>query len=377
MTNKYIPYSTQSITKEDIEAVVSALRSGWLTGGKSVSDFEDSMAAFCGTRYGVAVSNGTAALHSAVHALALNEQDEIIVPAISFVATANAVLYERCKPVFCDVQEDNLLIDTSRIEDLITSRTKAIIAVDYAGQLADYSILNSICQKHGLSLIADACHSLGAESNGSRCGNLADLTTFSFHPVKQITTGEGGMVMTNSEKYCESIRTFRNHQMSRTPAQRQEEKSYSYSIDGLGYNYRLTDLQAALGLSQLSRLTSLIEKRRTIASTYDQAFFSHPLINPLAVGSVEQHAYHLYVVRVPQRDRVFQAMREKGIGVNVHYKPIYLHTLYKNLFNTTAGLCPVAEKTYTSILSLPLYPDLTVEDQEYVIEKLCNIIDAL
>ncbi len=340
-------------------------------------EFEEAMAEFCGTRYGVAVNSGTAALHSAVRSIKLSKNDEVIVPAISFVATANSVLYEGARPVFCDVEEDTLLIDPSLVEQIITPRTKALIAVDYAGQLADYKVLNALCKNNDLVLIADGCHSLGSEVEGIKSGALADLTIFSFHPVKQITTGEGGMVMTDSEDLCNSIRTFRNHMMSSTPTERQQEISHSYDVTNLGFNYRLTDIQAALGKSQLTKLPSMTEKRRKIAATYDSAFSSHPDITPLRVKASEQHAYHLYVVKVPERDKVFQAMRQRNIGVNVHYKPIYLHTLYRERYGTEKGLCPAAEKAHESILSLPLFPQLSSSDQQRVIDTLFDIIAKL
>jgi dTDP-4-amino-4,6-dideoxygalactose transaminase len=377
VSRKYIPYSTQTISQQDINAVVSALKSELLTGGKTVQRFEKAMARYCNVQYGAAVSSGTAALHCAMRALNLEKDAEVIVPSISFVATANAVLYEHCKPVFCDVSPNTLLINPSLIENLITSRTRAIVAVDYAGQLCDYRSLRSICKKNNLYLIADSCHSLGAESIDGKCGSLADMTAFSFHPVKQMTTGEGGMVMTDSAEFHERVSRFRNHEMSDTPAERLENNNFHYEIDSLGYNYRLTDIQSALGFSQLAMLDEWVAKRQEIASLYTSSFADHPSIEPLAVRSVKEHAYHLYVVKVPERDAVFSAMRKLNIGVNVHYLPIHLHRLYQERFGTYEGLCPVAEQCYFSILSLPIYPGLSKTDQLFVMNSLIDIVDAL
>jgi perosamine synthetase len=293
------------------------------------------------------------------------------------VATANAVLYENCTPVFCDVSSDTLQINPSLIESLITPKTRALIAMDYGGQLCDYQSLRSICDKNNLHLIADSCHSLGAVRSGKKSGSFADMTIFSFHPVKQITTGEGGMVMTDSNEFHEKITRFRNHEMSVTPVQRFENSSYEYEIESLGYNYRLTDIQSALGLSQLSMLDSWVKKRQKIASVYTTHFADHPLIEPLTTLSLNEHAFHLYVVKVPNRDGVFTEMRKLNIGVNVHYRPIHLHRLYQTSFNTREGLCPVAEQCYTSILSLPIYPNLSKSDQHFIIDSLIDIVDAL
>jgi perosamine synthetase len=377
LTRKYIPYSTHVVSQQDIDAVVSTLQSGWLTGGKTTQRFETAVAEYCGVGYGAAVSSGTAALHAAVRAIKIEADDEIIVPALSFVATANAVLYENGRPVFCDVTYDTLLLNPDCVEELITPRTKAVIAVDYAGQLCDYKRLNSICRKNNLILIADSCHSLGADHLGHKSGSLADLTVFSFHPVKQITTGEGGMVMTQAQMFFDDIRRFRNHEMSSTFLTREEKKDFRYEIDQIGYNYRLSDIHSALGLSQLDQLDNWIKKRREIAAAYETLFADCPGIQPLATHSVNEHAYHLYVVRVPHRDKVFSAMRDAGIGVNVHYRPIHLHNVYRDRYGGREGLCPVAEKAYSSILSLPIFPGLTPEEQHYVADKLIEIVNAL
>ena len=238
-----IPYGRQSIDESDIKAVIDALQSDWLTTGPRVNDFEDAMTTFTGASHGVAVNSGTAALHCAMHAIGIEPGDEVIVPAMTFVATANCVCYQGGTPVIADVCRDTLLIDPEDVRRRVTPRTKAIIAVDYAGQPADWDALRGIANEHGLVLVADGCHALGATDNGRSVGTLADMTTFSFHPVKHITTCEGGMIVTNNSDWTESMRRFRNHGMTTDGRQREEGKGWQYDVPGPGYNYRLSDIQ--------------------------------------------------------------------------------------------------------------------------------------
>jgi len=369
----FIPYGRQSVDETDIEAVIEVLRSDWLTTGPLVERFERALAGYVGVAEGVAVSSGTAALHGAMHAIGIGPGDEVIVPPMTFAATANAVLYQGGTPVFADVESETLLLDPARVEDKIGPRTRAIIAVDYAGQPADYGALREICRRRGLILVADACHALGAADTGRPCGSLADLSAFSFHPVKQITTGEGGMVVTDDPEWAERLRIFRNHGITSDHRRRQEEGAWFYEMTELGGNYRLTDIQCALGLSQLARLPGWIVRRRELAALYDDAF-AGTAVRPLAVRAGAEHGYHLYVVRVPERDRVFAFLREAGIGVNVHYIPVHLHPYYRRRLGTGAGLCPVAEAAYGRILTLPLYPGLSSPDQERIIHALLQAV---
>lgn len=373
MREPFIPYGRQSVDEADIEAVVAVLRSDWLTTGPLVERFERSVADFVGAAEGVAVSSGTAALHGAMHATGIGPGDEVIVPPMTFAATANAVLYQGGTPVFADVDADTLLIDPARVEEKIGPRTRAVIAVDYAGQPADYGALREICRRHGLILVADACHALGAADVGRPCGSLADLSAFSFHPVKPITTGEGGMVVTDRAEWAERLRRFRNHGISGDHRQRQEQVTWYYEMTELGCNYRLTDIQCALGLSQLARLPKWIARRRELAALYDRAFAGSE-VQPLTVRAGAEHGCHLYVVRVPERDRVFAELRAAGIGANVHYIPVHLHPYYRRRFGTGEGLCPVAEAAYGRILTLPLYPDLSPADQERIIHALFQAV---
>ena len=371
-----IPYGRQAIDEEDIRAVIEALASDWLTTGPKVEEFEKALADYVGVNYAVAVSSGTAALHCAMYAVGIGPGDEVIVPAMTFAATANSAIYQGGVPVFADVEGETLLLDPQSVEAHITTKTKAVVAVDYAGQPCDYDALREICGKHGLVLVADGCHALGGEYKGRKVGSLADLTVFSFHPVKHITTGEGGAIMTNSEELYSRLRLFRNHGMTSDFRQRAEAGSWYYEIVDLGYNYRITDIQCALGCSQLKKLPEFLKRRREIAGRYDAFFADIPEVNPLSVQAAVQHAYHLYVVRIDldalalDRKTLFKQMRDKGVEVNVHYIPVHLHPYYRKRFGLGPGLCPVAEAAYERIVSLPVCPRLTDGEVQYVMNAL-------
>jgi perosamine synthetase len=371
-----LPYGRQWIEEADIAAVGEVLRSDWLTTGPAVPRFEEAVAQFVGARCGVAVSSGTAALHAAMYAAGIGPGDEVIVPPISFAATANAVVFQGGTPVFADIDADTLLLDPAAVADRITPRTKAILAVDYAGQACDYEALRAIADRHGLVLVADACHSLGGTYRGRPVGTLADLTVFSFHPVKHITTGEGGMIATTDEALARRMRSFRNHGISTDHRERSQAGGWFYEMEDLGYNYRLSDFQCALGTSQLRRLPEWIARRQAIAGRYDAAFQGPGCWQPLGTRPEIGHARHLYVVKAAagrNRNALFQAFRELGIGVNVHYIPIHLHPFYRRRFGTGPGLCPRAEEAYTRILSLPIYPRMKDEDVERVIAAARNV----
>lgn len=371
---EFLPYGRQSVDDDDIQAVVNILRSDWLTTGPTIGCFEHAVASFVGGGQAVAVSSGTAALHAAMYSIDIGPGDEVIVPSMTFVGTANAVVYQRGTPVFVDVREADLLIDPVLIEEKISSRTKAIIAVDYAGQPCDYATLREITDKYGLFLIADACHSLGATYKGNRSGSLADLTIFSFHPVKPITSGEGGMVVTNNPDWIEKIRQFRNHGITTSHQQRSRQATWCYEMTDLGYNYRLTDIQAALGLSQLKKLSKRIFQRQEIAAHYDRLLQAVSEVKPLTTGLDISHGYHLYVIKVSSRGQVFKALRNDGIGCNVHYYPVHLQPYYRRKFGTRAGECPVAENAYEQILSLPIFPGMVDTDIEKVVFALSQCV---
>jgi perosamine synthetase len=377
-----IPYGRQAVDDADIQAVARVLASDWLTSGPAVEAFEEAVAAYVGSRQAVAVSSGTAALHAAVAAAGIGPGDEVILPPITFVASANAVVYQGATPVFADVDPETLLLDPVSVEAKLTPRTKAILGVDYAGQPCDYEALRAIARRHGLVLIADGCHALGADDKGRRVGTLADLTVFSFHPVKPITTGEGGMVTTQNASWADRMRRFRNHGITADFLQRQRSATWFYEVVDLGYNYRLTDIQSALGVSQLRKLPEFLQRRRQIARTYDRAFLQHPAIRPLPVRAGVTHAYHLYVVRLDEehapctRAELFAGLRAAGIGVNVHYIPVHLHPFYRERFQTQSGQCPVAEAAYERILSLPIFPAMTDQQVDDVVHAVREVMSA-
>jgi perosamine synthetase len=374
-----IPYGRQCIDEDDIRAVVEVLRSDWITTGPKVQEFEDAFARCVGSDYAVAVSSGTAALHAAMFALDIGPGDEVIVPPMTFAATANCIVYMGGMPVFVDVQPGTLLIDPQMIEKNITTKTRAIIGVDYTGHPCEWDDLRKISRTHNLKLVADACHSLGAEYRGRKVGTLADLNVFSFHPVKHITTGEGGMITTNDSELADRMRIFRNHGIASDHRQREKMESWFYEMTELGYNYRITDIQCALGISQLRKLPDLLSRRREIARSYDAALSRVPGICPLDVHADVMHSYHLYVVRLDKeclgsdRSEVFSALRTAGIGVNVHYVPVHLHPFYRRIFGTSNGMCPIAEAAYHQILTLPIFPSMSSREVDYVIQSLSNI----
>jgi perosamine synthetase len=374
-----LPYGHQDIDENDIAAVAEALKSDWLTTGPKVGEFEAAFAAAVGAKHAVAVSSGTAALHTAMFALGIGPGDEVIVTPMTFAASANCVLYQGGTPVFADVEPDALLIDPTRVEARITPRTKAIIAVDYAGQPCDYDALHDIARRRGLKLVADACHAIGGSYKGQPVGTLADLSTFSLHPVKHVTTGEGGVISTNDDRLAERMRIFRNHGITTDHRQRAETGSFSYEMVELGYNYRITDFQCALGISQLRKLPASVAKRQQLAALYDSAFAAMPYVRPLALKPDRKHGYHLYVVQVDtaqlgaSRAGVFKALRAENIGANVHYIPVHLHPYYRKRFGMRPGLCPVAEAAYERIISLPMFPQMSEADLDDVVEALRKI----
>jgi len=378
-----IPYGRQTIDENDIKAVIEVLRSDWLTTGPKVEEFEKLIAEYVGAKYAVAVSSGTAALHAAMNASGIGRGDEVIVSPMTFAATANCVVFQGGTPVFADVDPDTLLLDPAKVEEKITEKTRAIIGVDYAGHPCDWDRLRDITDRCGLRLVADGCHALGAEYKGRKVGSLADMTVFSFHPVKHITTGEGGMIVTNERKFAERLRRFRNHGINMTFRQREQQGSWHYEMEDLGYNYRISDIQCALGLSQLRKLPGFLKRRREIAAQYDKLFSKKSEIKPLKVSSDVLHAYHLYVISVDfeslgcDRATIFKALRKKGVGVNVHYLPVHLHPFYRKKVGTGPGLCPRAEAAYEQILSLPIYPSMDKGAIKAVASSVINILDEI
>ncbi len=375
-----LPYGRQSVDEDDIQAMVEVLRSAWLTTGPKVGEFEEAFAERVDAPYAVSFSSGTAALHGAAFAAGLKAGDEAITSPLTFAATANCVLYQGAAPVFADVCRDTLNVDTEQVRARITARTRAILPVDYAGHPADLDAILEIAQGHGLVVIEDACHALGAEYRGRRVGSIADMTVFSFHPVKHITTGEGGMVATNNAGYAETLRRFRNHGISSDARQRQSAAQWHYEMVLLGFNYRLTDIGCALGLSQLQKLEANLARRREIAAQYTTAFSEMPGIILPTVRDEVNPAWHLYPIRLnleklsADRAQVFRALRAENIGVNVHYIPVHLHSYYRERFGYKGAEFPVCEDAYQRLISLPMFHSMTdrdVADVVAAVSKVC------
>jgi len=377
-----LPYGRQLIDESDIQAVVDTLRSDWLTTGPKIAEFEEAFAAWIGAKHGVSFSSGTAALHAAAFTAGLKPGDEAITSPLTFAATSNCVLYQGAIPIFADVSADTLNLDPERAAACVTERTKAILPVDYAGHPVDLEHLLEIAERHGLTVIEDACHALGAEYRGHRVGSLSHMTVFSFHPVKHLTTGEGGMVTTDSERFAETLRRFRNHGISSEARQRQTTGQWQYDMVLLGFNYRLTDIGCALGLAQLKRLDSNLSRRREIAARYSAAFREIRGVNPPNVRPDVNPAWHLYPIRLDLnvlsagRTEVFSALRAENIGVSVHYIPVHHHSYYRDRFGYKGGECPVAEAAYERLISLPMFQGMSDEDVEDVVKAVTKVLSA-
>jgi perosamine synthetase len=375
-----IPYSTQNISEADIRAVVKVIKSRWLTQGPMIERFERSLANFLGAKFAVTFSSGTAALHGAYAAAGIGRGDEVIVPALTFAATANAAIYLGARPVFADVDPDTGLMDIRDATKKITKRTKAIVPVDYSGRAVDIDAYRALAKKYKLLLIEDGAQSLGATYEGRLVGTQADMTMFSFHPVKSITTGEGGAIVTNNKNFYEYMKMFRTHGITKDTKRLKNKKNAEWhqEMQILGNNYRMTDIQAALGDSQIRKLPRFIAKRRIAARKYIPLLKNIPGVTLPDLSALDSSAWHLFVIHVDlrARDRVFKALRAAGIGVQVHYLPVYLHPYYRDL-GYKAGLCPKTEEFSSSAISIPLFPEITKEQQDYVAKTLRDIMSSL
>jgi UDP-4-amino-4,6-dideoxy-N-acetyl-beta-L-altrosamine transaminase len=380
MDYKKIPYGRQNITDEDVDSVVRVLKSDWLTQGPSVKEFEDAFSNYIGSRFAVAVSNGTAALHLSVLSLNIKPGDKVITSPNTFVASANCVKYCGGEIVFSDINPDTYLLDIDKVRKLLEESPKGtykgIIPVDFAGRANDLEKFRSLADEYGLWILEDSCHSPGGyfiDSNGEKqnCGNgnYADLAIFSFHPVKHIACGEGGMITTNDEALYKKLLVLRTHGIQQDPKLLlNNEGCWYYEMQELGYNYRLTDMQAALGSSQLKRADKGIIRRKEIANQYYKAFKDSDFIKGQS-GIIEGHAYHLYVIEVENRKELIDYLRKLNIWAQVHYIPAHLMPYYKDL-GSKKGDFPNSEKYYKHCLSLPMFPTLRDEEQEYVIDKI-------
>lgn len=378
---KPIPYGRQSINEDDINAVVETLRSDYLTQGPKIKEFEEKFAEYVGARYAVAVNNATSALHLATTALGVKPGSKVIVTPMTFAASANCVRYCGGEVVFCDIDPDTYLMDIDKLRELIESSPEGtysgVIVVDFAGYPHNLEQFSNLCREHGLWLIEDACHAPGAwytDSEGRRQksgnGQFADISIFSFHPVKHIATGEGGMATTNSEELYKKLCHYRTHGITKDPSLlSKNDGGWYYEMQDLGFNYRLTDFQAALGVSQLSRAEDGLARRSHIAEKYDRAFADIPGLKTPRRADDVFHAFHLYVIQVPDRKGLYDFLHDNGIYAQVHYVPLHLMPYYRALGNNPGDL-PVVEDYYEHCLSLPMYPTLTDEEQEYVIGKV-------
>lgn len=375
-----IPYGKQYIDEDDLKAVNDVLVSPYLTTGPKVEEFENRLCQITGAKYAVVVSNGTAALHAACIAAGVSIGDEVITTPMTFAASANCILYCGGIPVFADIDTDTWTIDPTQIESKITQNTKAVIAVDFTGQAVKLDEIRAICEKYNLTLIEDASHSIGTKYNGSPVGSIADLTTFSFHPVKTITCGEGGAILTNNRLFYENMLLFRSHSITRdenlltqTPF-----NGYNEQID-LGFNYRMTDFQAALGISQLNKIDAFSRRRKEIVKMYDEAFSTIPQLTIQREIPQSDTTRHLYIIRIKSdalkvgRDHIYKALNAEGIGLQVHYIPVYYHPYYQQL-GYKKGLCKNAEALYEEIITLPLFYSMTDKDVSDVIEAVIKII---
>lgn len=372
-----IPYGKQTIDEEDIKSVLDVLKDEFLTTGPKIAEFEQKVCDFVECKYAVAVSSGTAALHLACLASGLKKDEELITTPITFAASANCALYCNAKPVFVDINEQGL-IDENKIERKITNKTRIIIPVHYTGLSCDLEKIKKITDKYNLVLIEDACHALGAKYKDSKIGDCkySDMTIFSFHPVKHITTGEGGMITTNSKEIYERLKSLRNHGIINNSEKfiNKNPEPGHYEMQFLGYNYKITDFQCALGISQLNKINEFINKRRKIAEKYDKAFENNKDIEIIKENQNQFNPYPLYVIKLKDketRSKLFNYLKENNIFCQVHYIPVYLHPYYHKL-GYQKGICPNAEEFYKRIISLPIYPKLSEAEQDYIIEKINN-----
>lgn len=375
-------YGHQYIDDADIQAVVEVLKSDYLTCGPKISELEEKLCKVTGAKYAVVCSNGTAALHIAAMAAGVGEGDEVITTPITFAASANCALYCGARPVFADIDPETYNIDPARVEAAITPRTKAVVAVDYTGQSVALDPLRKICKEHNLVLIEDGAHVIGTKYEGKPNGSISDMTTFSFHPVKTVTGGEGGAVLTNDEKLYQKLLLYRAHGITRNPELMAHEPDgpWYYEMVDMGYNYRMTDMQAALIISQLDKLEMFSKRRKEIVARYNEAFAKLPQISVQKEIPESDTTRHLYILRiVPEKLKInrrqfFDALAAENICCNVHYIPTYYFPYYEKL-GYQRGICPNAEKLYEEIISLPLYYAMSDEDVESVIRGVQKIAE--
>jgi len=381
--DKLLPYGHQWIDEEDIAAVSEVLHSDWITQGSKVAEFEKEFASYVDARYAVAVNSGTAALHAACFAAQIENGDEAITSPITFAASANCVLYQGGTPVFADIDVGTLNIDPVEIKKKITKKTKALIPVDFTGRPVDLEKILQIAKNNNLIIIEDASHALGATYKGSKIGSISDMTIFSFHPVKHITTGEGGMITTNNKEYYERLKLFRTHGITKDKNKMSKcDGPWYYEMQELGYNYRLTDFQCALGLSQLKKIDRIIQRRRKIVKKYNYEFKDMPEIKIPQINPVNSNpVWHIYMIQInleklkEGRREIFEALRAENIGVNVHYIPVHLQPYYRKRFGYHLGDFPKSENYYSRAITLPVFPKMSDKDIDDVVKAVKKVIN--
>jgi len=374
---KFLPYGRHWIDKDDIKAVTDVLKTDWITQGPKIKEFEEKIAKYCGVKYALAVNSGTAALNCAAFAAGISRGDEAITSPITFAASGNCVLFLGGVVKFADIKRDTYNIDPEEIKKKITSKTKVLIPVDFTGQPCDLDEIMEIAEDNNLTVIEDSCHALGAEYKGKKIGGVSDMSVFSFHPVKHITTGEGGMILTNNEGFYEKLKVFRTHGITKNPTMmKKNDGNWYYEMHHLGYNYRITDIQCTLGISQFKKLEKFIRRRRAIAEKYNDAFKEiKEIITPYEKPDVKS-AYHLYMIQLnlerfkADRKTIFDALRAENIGVHVHYIPLHLQPYYRKRFGYKERDFPIAEEYYKKAITLPLFPKMDDSDANDVIDAV-------
>ena len=372
-----IPFHKTHTTDEEINAATEAIKSGWVTMGPKTIAFEKEFKSYIGSKEAVSVNSATAALHLALKAIGLQRDDEVIVPTNTFVATAEVVTYFDATPVLCDIEEDTHNIDVSKIEALVTEKTRAIIPVHFAGQPCDMDEIYEIAKKYNLKVIEDAAHAIPSSYKGIKIGNLqkTDVTCFSFYATKTLSTGEGGMATTNNATYAKNMRINRLHGISRDAWDRYTTKgAWYYEIVDNGCKYNTTDINAAIGMVQLKKQEMLRKKREKIAKMYNAAFQENKNITLPYIKDDRESSWHLYVIKITNRDEVIGQLKEQGIGCSVHFIPIHKHPYYKKRYSYEESMFPVANSVFKRSLSLPIYPDMTDEEITYVIQKVNEIV---
>ena len=378
---KFLPYGTQSFDQKEIDEIIDTLKSDWVTTGPKMRLFEDKFKDHVGSKYAIAVNSGTAALHISTSCINIKPGDEVITTPFTFVASANCVVYRGGTPIFADIKKDTYNVDPIEIKKKITSKTKAIIPVDFAGQPCDYDEICEIAEENNLFIIEDAAHAVDSEYKGRKIGNISDLTTFSFHPVKNITTAEGGMVTTNNDELYEKMLMFRTHGITKDAVNRfGKSGGYYYDMQYLGFRYNLSELHASLGIQQLNKLESFQKRRHEVVKIYNRELHNIPEITLPYVKKDIKHTWHLYVIQIDyekltiDRDYMFKALREENIGVNVHYIPVHYHSYYINNYHLSKGMFPIVEELFPKILTIPLFPRMTDDDVYDVINALEKLI---